>query len=278
MATRMKETLGTLFLFFVSVAACTAEAPSSLSHNPFGPWYLANANRGWYFDLQVGVESEPTYAGSDDNESELDGNLRALYRSDAGHRYFLSLGEFGALMRLSDRTVLGMVFEYEEARTAEEDPIFEFFEDVDATVEGQLSLFHRWGGTYGSVVLQPDILDRGKGFVWFIGVGKDWLVGNSWLLSTTFDISGADSEHMQTEFGVSEQAAQRAGLRPFTISGGIKSASAAMALHYLLSPRLSLVSQLEVESYLGDTKDSPLIKDEGSAQTYEVGVAVHFQF
>lgn len=252
--------------------------PPVLDGNGFGPWYLANAEKGWHVDSFLGMGNEPTYAGSDDYESELEANVRAVYRSEAGHRYYLALGELGALFALSPRSQLVVALEYEEGRSADDDPLFEHFDDIDSTVEGQLSYFYRWGTTYASVVLQPDLLGRGKGFVWFVAVAKDWEVSNDWRVSASLDLSGANSEYMQTEFGVSEQAALASGLEAFTISGGLKSASMGLSTEYFFSPRWSVVGQVEVERYLGDIVDSPLVKDEGSETGYEMFIGLRYRF
>lgn len=263
--------------FFLPCAAI-CKVPEVLNNNPFSPWYLADANTGWHFDAFIGVESEPTYAGSDDNETELDGDARAFYRTTMGHRWFLSVGEVGGIYALSDHTQVIAFLEYEEAREADEAPELRLLDEVESTLEGQLGVFHRWGTTYAGLVLQPDLLDRGKGFVWFVAAGKDWQIGDNTRLSISADLSGADSTHMRTEFGITEAEALRSGYPAYRPESGLKSASLAVRSEYRWNSDWSVLLSVEMEHYLSEASDSPLLADEGADNTFELGLSLRYQF
>jgi outer membrane scaffolding protein for murein synthesis (MipA/OmpV family) len=224
------------------------------SKNPLGPWYLSDKERGWYFDALLGVEYEPTYAGSDKYEFEPEFNLRAFFRDSGNNRYFASLGEIGGIFEITPDLMLSAVLEYEEGRDAEEDSTLEGFDEVDDTVEGQFSLFYRFKpDTYLAVVFQPDLLGRGKGLVYFVAVGNDtMLLSDRLRLSTVVDLSFANSEHMRTEFGVTDSEAVATGLRAYRPDGGLKSVTGSVGIEFFLGEHWSFLFDSEVEFYLAD--------------------------
>lgn len=250
---------------------------NAMSTVPTSPYYLSDAQPGWYYDAFIGLGSEPTYAGSDNSESEIEGNARAFYVTESGHRYYFSLGEVGGYWTLGDNTQLVAFLEFEEGRESDDDAIFDHFEEVESTLEGQFLLVHRWDQLYASLVLQPDLLGRGKGVVWFAAIARDWFYDN-WRVTLSADISGANRTYMETEFGVSAQAAAGSGLAIYQPSAGLKSLSTQLAAEYQFSPSMSLLGTVEWESYLNDAADSPLIQDIGSKNTLAYSLLLRYQF
>ena len=261
------------------VAAPGVVADGDQEKNPFGPWYLSDKTEsGWFVDATIGVESEPTYAGSDENETEADADVRAFYRDRRGHRWFVSLGEVGGLFSLGPDTAASVVLEYEEGRDNDDDDTLTGLDEVEETVELQATLARRWGNFSAFAVLQPDILDRGKGFVWFAGIGYDRMINDRLRIHWSADLSGADSEHMNTEFGITPAESIRTGLPAFEAESGLKSVTLEFSGEYQLSSQWSLIGGLEVENYLSNASDSPLIDIEGSSTTYEIGIGVRYRF
>lgn len=251
-----------------------------LSANPNSPWYLFDAEPGWHVDVGVGIEREPTYAGSSRYIKEADGTARAIYRSRRGDRYFVSIGEIGAVAALSPTLQALAFLEYEDGRSDEEDATLGGLDEIEATIEGQFMLTRRFGNASLFGILQPDVTgDAQKGLVWFLGAGYDILSpGGRWRMGTTFDISGADSEYMRTEFGISQAESERTDFPVFQPDAGLKSLTWSLDAEYYLSGHLSLLGSLEVERYLADSVDSPLIADEGSELTSEANVMLRYRF
>ncbi len=270
--------IASLGLSHISIA--TAQQPDPLVQNPFSPWYALDKPAGWHFDAGIGVESEPGYAGSSTNETEVDVLARAIYRTESGHRYFLTLGEAGALFNLGPDTQLAAFIEFEEGREADDDPALVGMTDIDSTIEGQFTLARRFGNASIFATLQPDITgDANKGLVWFVGAGYERFVADNRLrLSTRFDLSGADSEYMRTEFGVTPAEAARTGYAAFTPGSGLKSATLGLGAEYYFSDRLSLLGSVEIEHYLDDAADSPLVDSIGSSTTHEASLLLRWQF
>lgn len=234
--------------------------------------------QGWEFELIIGAMSEPTYVGSDKNTTEAGFQPQAIYRSSHAIDYFIGLGELGASFQLANNWELITLFEYEEGRDNSDDEILTHFPEMEDTVEGQITLakhFNHW--TLASV-FQPDILDRGKGLVYFVAAGYEQELTSKLSLESSIDISFANAEHMNTEVGISSDVAMRSGLSAYKADGGYKSTSLGLGLNYALNQQWALVSDLEVELYGKNIADSPLVKDEGSDTNYSLGVGVMYSF
>jgi len=257
-----------------------AEEIDPVKLNPARPWYKLDAEPGWHYDLILGAEVEPTYAGSKNTQTEASVGAQALYRTESGNRYFIGLGEVGGIFSLSPNTQFLAFLENEEGRDSADEPILNGLNKIEDTIEGQFTLAHRFGNRTVFATLQPDLAgDANKGLVWFLGAGYDWLSeSGKWRFASTVDISGADSEYMLTEFGITSAESQRTGYRAYTPSSGLKSATFGLAAEYYISDRLSILNTVELENYLGDAKDSPLIEDLGDSTNIEASTVLRWRF
>ncbi len=243
------------------------------------PWQYMNEEREqWYFEATIGVEYEPTYAGSDKYVTEPELELSATYLSNAGHRYFISLGEIGAHFQSQDDLVFSTVLEYEEERDDEDDDTLTGFDEIEDTIELQTTLTKQWGDYFGAIALQYDIEDNGKGLVWFLAAGKRIEWSERFDSFIWMDISGADSEHMRTEFGVKPSESQATGLAEYRPGSGLKSATLNIANNYELTENWSIGTQISLEYYFSEASDSPLITDEGDELTAEIGLTLEYSF
>ena len=170
------------------------------------------------------------------------------------------------------------MFEYEEARDNDEDPVLSEFAEDDDTIEAQITLVKRWRNWSLGGVFQPDILDRGKGLVYFIGLGYDRRLSDRLRFNAGLDLSWGDSEHINTEVGIPEDVAARSGLPAYEADGGYKSTTLSLGLGYEFTPNLEILFQGEAEFYASEMADSPLIEDEGDDVNYELGIGIRYQF
>ncbi|MDQ8180394.1 MipA/OmpV family protein [Pelagicoccus sp. SDUM812005] len=233
----------------------------------------------WTFELMAGIEHEPTYAGSKNYESEPNANIRASYRSKNGNLYQFGLGEAKATFPLSENWFAQVIFEYEEGRDADEEPILKGLTPVPSTIEGELILAYRRNNKYLYAHLQPDVLGRGKGLVYFIGGGMDFATEDGkWSLDTRFDIAWGNSEYMMTEFGISSKDAAATGYQAYTPGAGSKSTTLDLTVQRRLTEHWSLIGGASVECYFSKAKESPLIKTYGDSTSTEFGLGVIYHF
>lgn len=247
--------------------------------NPQSVWYRASDEDHWYFDFLVGVSLEPDYAGSDDHETELEPDARVLFKDPWNNRHSLSLGNWLSVFDLSENLAFSVNVEYENARKPSDNPALVGLDEVDATIELAPGLHYRLGEFSLAAVAQPDILGRGKGFVWFVGASYDrFLIEDTLRLATSLDLSGANDTHMQTEFGITQAESARTSYQPYEPKAALKSFSWETTLEYYLSSQWSVFAGTELEYYLGEASDSPLIADEGSEWTAGFLLGLRFSF
>lgn len=264
----------TLLFFQLNIPSVFANP----SENPFGLWYLSDAASGWHFDLALGLEREPTYTGSKNYTSEPGFSPRAIYVSDSGRRYSVSLGEVGAYFPFGNNNLLALVLEYEPGRDNSADDILTGFPEVKDTVEGQLSLAKQWGNFTAGAVLQPDLQSNGKGLVYFLGIAYDKTFSNKVRTGFSLDISFADQEYFQTEIGVPSSVTESTGIATYTPSSGYKSSTLGFGIGYPFLPRWEIFANLDIEIYGSNMKDSPLIRDFGDGVNYETSLGVRYAF
>ncbi len=233
---------------------------------------------GWSYEITVGVGREPTYVGSDRYQTEAGGDFEIRYQTEQGTQYFLGLGEVGVYFETDNDWGIGAVLEYEEGRDNSKDPILSGFPEVRDTVEGQFTLIKEIGDWTVSGVFQPDILDRGKGLVYFVALGYETDLNSRLSVSTALDISFADAEHMNTEVGITKEASSASGLKVYNAGSGYKSTTFGVNLEYAITEQWTLVTEMEAEFYGSNISDSPLVRDEGNDVNYNAGLSLEYSF
>ena len=233
---------------------------------------------GWETKVEIGMEIESTYTGSDEYTTEPDLEFRTTYTGNNGNQYYLSLGEIGVSFPIRKDLSLITALEYEPGRENDEDPILAGFPEQRNTVEGQFTLAKQLGNWTLAGVFQPDILDRGKGVVYFLALQYQQSFSDKLNIHYTADISFSDAEHAATEVGITRAAAATSGLAPYDPSSGYKSTSLLAEFEYQFKSNWTLLLEAGVEFYGRNFSDSPLIQQEGNDVNFEIGAGLRFTF
>lgn len=93
-------------------------------------------------------------------------------------------------------------------------------------------------------------------------------------LSATF----ADSDYVDTYFGIDAADAGRSGLRAFDGEGGLKDIGMSLNASYQLSEHWGIMGFAGYTQLVGDAADSPIVDDEGSAGQAIVGIGAMYRF
>ncbi|MEM7206775.1 MAG: MipA/OmpV family protein [Pseudomonadota bacterium] len=258
----MKRSLAVVLLSLVHLPLF-----ADTTRNPLGPWYLQDDDdKSWLVDGFIGWGVEPTYPGSDETDSEPAVFLRYMTKDKWNNRYAVyPLGVSGSFDLTEDLNFL-VQLEYEAGGDGESAD-FDGLDEIDDTIDGNFALSYRWDNAYIYGSLQPDVLARGKGLVWFAGGGYDWQINEKFGFRSRLGLTGGDNTHMDTEFDITAGESVRTGLREYDPDGGVKNIEFAIQLEYAFNKRWSLFSLTQIEQYLGEAADSPLIKDIGSETT-----------
>ena len=154
---------------------------------------------------------------------------------------------------------LGSSFRLDSGRATAADPALAGLPAIHKTLRGRLYGSVDWGGGWhGSLGHSVDLLGRGgggitgltlsHGFTPWPGLSATALVGGNW----------ADSQHMNTFFGVSPQVASTTGRTAFEPSAGLMNVHAGLNLRMPLQGRWTVFGGLGLSQLQGDAAASPL--------------------
>ncbi len=234
--------------------------------------------QGWAFKVGVGVEYEPTYVGSNEYSTEAGVALEAAYTTANDVTWFAGTDGIGVEFEPFEATRVKLNFEYEFGRDNDDDPILTGFAEVEDTIEFQAVIIRELGDFEVGLGFQQDIRNRGKGFVGFVGAGYEKALTDRLSWNANFDLSFANSTHMNTEVGITAADATASGLSRYKASGGYKGASFGLGLDYALTASTTLFANASIETYGSAITDSPLVRDHGSSTTQEASLGVLFNF
>ncbi|OLF73971.1 hypothetical protein AWH62_07420 [Maricaulis sp. W15] len=231
--------------------------------------------------LGIVAESSPVYAGSDNRETGAAPILYGMYDD----RYYVSGDEMGIYWPiLGSEWRLKAGIGYEPGRDPSDDPALANLATMDSTAVLAGGLFRQFGTSAVGFGFEADIGDAGKGVVTFLGGSYDWhLMDNALTLTAYGDISYANAEHLQTEFGITslEAAASQADPNPafryteYQPSSGLKSAGVGFGARYRLNEQWMIIGNVSGEFFGDEATGSPLVREDYELEAV-LGVAFSF--
>jgi MipA family protein len=236
---------------------------------------------GWSFAVGAGIEREVEYHGSSEHETEADVDIQANYKSANGWEFSSNILHNQLRFPLSDRWTQALWINYEDGRKESDSSTGKLagLGDIDSSIELGAGVIYQATDRLelylaGQTYTNDDVK---KGSVGFLGADYALIEGDRFSLNVNADISFADSEHLQTEFGVSDTQAASSVYSAYKISSGIKSYGVKIHSNYELTPRWSLHAGVDYEVLAGDSADSPLIQA-GDDTEVEVSLGVSYHF
>lgn len=88
-------------------------------------------------------------------------------------------------------------------------------------------------------------------------------------------IGFADSDYMETWYGITNAQAAGSGMRVYNAEGGIKDMSFNARMNYAVAPHVKISPFVSVKRLLGDAADSPIVEEETQ---FMGGVGVGYRF
>lgn len=114
-----------------------------------------------------------------------------------------------------------------------------------------------------------------RGLVGSVGADKVWRDGDRYLFSVGPRVAFSDGRYQRAYFGVDDEAALATGLEPYRPGGGIHGAGVVASAHYQLGESAwGLFGFAEYQRLLGDSADSPIVREYGSPNQFSVGAAI----
>ncbi len=232
----------------------------------------------------IGVGVLPDYEGSDDYTIGMAPFFR--YQFQGTQRYLmLRATELQANVLNHPWLRMGPSINYRFGRSDVEDDKVDKMEDIDGALE--------LGGFIGVEFVDKE--NPRKRFLANLDVLQD-VTGNQNGLTATLSarvwypvvrmvdvtlgagLCYANSNYMDTFFGVSRHDARRSGLDTYNAGAGIKDFRITPGMVVHLSPHWHIAAGVQYRRLVGDAADSPVVDDRGSADQWFGGIGVAYSW
>lgn len=180
---------------------------------------------------------------------------------------------------------LGPIAGYNLGRDDVSNDVVDRLDAVDGAFEiGGFAKFQ-----FNSLLAQSDMLELSAKLMADISGGTDGArgtIGASYSVAVTerarigvnVSTGFATDSYMDAYFGVTGAGAARSGLAAYKASGGLKDVGIGMMANYRITERWGVMGQLQYSRLLGDAADSPIVKEEGSADQFMAGMGLSYSF
>ena len=152
---------------------------------------------------------------------------------------------------------------FEFGRDSEDSPTLNGFEDIGESLLLGGSVRATYGILGVGVDFGQDVIGGHGGFTADIALGTyipPGLIAERVSLQPLIGVGWADGDYSQTTYGVTAAQAEASGLPAYALGSGFHRANATLLGWYDLSERWQLSSVLSYREYLGDYRDSPILR------------------
>jgi outer membrane scaffolding protein for murein synthesis (MipA/OmpV family) len=151
--------------------------------------------------------------------------------------------------------------------------------DVGATAVGRAFATYAAGPLAVSAEVAGDILGEGHdGFTATVSTSYAVRATDRLSLTLTPSLTWASRNYMQSYFGVSGSQAARSGRRAHEAAAGLKDVTLTLAGAYRLTESWRVSGLLGYGRLLGGAADSPLVKEDGTADQLFGGLGLAHAF
>lgn len=245
----------------------------SLNYLPIeliGSISMFEPSKGWYYGAGLGVEIENEYHGSSEKAAEAEPFFELGYR---GHGWMFQSNIFSnrLIYQVTDSVFLHGRFNHEEGRTEDDasNDILDGMGKIDSMLE--LGFGVSWQPMQRLTV---SMLGQGysggnpdKGLVGFVAAHYRLVNQPNLKIDVRFDASFADADHLQTEFGVTEQQAITSIYPQYLFDSGLKSYGIGLKGVYVYSDQVFFTFGADYEWHSSKVSDSPLIQAGSNSET-----------
>ena len=236
--------------------------------------------------IGVGVGMSPDYEGSDTNEGGP--VLFGHYAWESGR--YVALGgtqEAGKALRVKANLIsndmspmweLGPVLQYRMERDDVDNNRVDRMDKIDGATEIGAFVGFKSGPWAASLTFAKDASDEHDGEVTELSGSYKIPMNNNFALTFGASASYADSDYMDTYFGVNAGNLGSSNLPLYSAGSGWKDVGLRVAADYKLNQNWGLQGGLNYYRLMNDAKDSPLVDDVGDRNQLSASVAVTYVF
>lgn len=261
----------------------STKVQSSLSELPLalsGPLAAFETKKGWRYGAGLGVELEAEYHGSGETATEADPFIEMSYRSE-NWEFQSNIFSNKLIYQTNDNLFFSSWLNFEEGREEGDtsDNSLDGMGDIEEMLEvgGGISWQPIEKLTISSFVQGYSGGKPDKGLVGFITAHYRVIDNVNLKLDIGADISFANQDHMQTEFGITDEQAKTSSYNAYSLESGLKSYGLGFNGAYAYNNNVYFTFGADYELYASDVADSPLIKI-GSDTEVEASLGFVYKF
>ena len=232
----------------------------------------------WALDGMVGlgVGTAPDYEGSEDYTAVPMFMFQHNY--DSG-RFVKLMGPNLKVNLLADKQFsLGPVLNYRFERDDVDNDRVDRMKKVDAAFEAGVFGGVNINNVLLGLELLADVSDEHDGYLVQANAGYRWKAMPELTVTPGVFLTYADSDYMDTYFGVDSGDAVRSGLPYYSADSGLKDVGVNLVAHYTPWEQWGVMGMFSYKALLNDAKDSPIVDDEGDDKQFMLGLMVTYRW
>ncbi|MEP3113719.1 MipA/OmpV family protein [Nisaea sp.] len=261
----------TVQMLMISGLAILGGSCSVLAEEPSSDWDVL---------IGAGAIATPDYEGSDDYEVSPLPLVKISYKD----RVFLDGPSLGANLLIwngsdaGNQLKIGPLVRYQMGRDEDDNDALKGLGNVDGSAEIGGFISYDAGPFSAGITAFQDVGDGHEGMTIELEAGYKHRFNESWSMRAGIATSWADENYTQSFFGIDSGQSLRSGYREYTPDAGFKDVSLSIGVNYAVNENWNLTGRLGYSRLLGDTADSPIVDEQGSADAFMTGLFVGYRF
>ena len=173
---------------------------------------------------------------------------------------------------------MGPVLQYRLGRDSVKDNQADNMKDIDDAVELGFFVGEERGPMYVGFNFVTDVSDKHEGFVAELAGTYTNKVSDRLQVMLGAGLAFANSDYMETYFGITPADSVKSGLPVYTPDDAVKDIGFSISTRYTPGANWGIMGFIKYNALLGDAKDSPLVDDEGSYNQPIAGAAITYTY
>jgi len=228
----------------------------------------------WSIIIGGGGSYAPDYEGSDDYEFQPFPFASVVYDDFI----FIEGASLGVNLLNFDGLKAGPIARYSFGRDEDDNDALDGLGDVSDSIELGGFLKYEIGIWSAGLTMAQDAAGGHDGLIAEATAGVAVPLTETLRSSLEASASWADSNYMETYFGISSKQSAKSGLNDFDAGAGFKDVGIAFGLDYMFTESIGIGGRAQYKRLLGDATDSPIVDDKGSADQFFTGLFLTYRF
>lgn len=255
---------GVAVVAYGTVSAQAAE-DNSTSEQTQSKWSIIIGGGGAYM---------PDYEGSDDYEFQPIPFASVVYDDFI----FIRGPSLGVNLLNYEGFKAGPIARYSFGRDEDDNNALEGLGDVDDSIELGGFIKYEIGIWSADLTVTQDVAGGHEGLLAEASTGIAVPLTENLRSSIEASATWADSNYMETYFGVSSAQSAASGYSVYDADGGFKDVGVTLGLDYMFTDRIGIGGRAQYKLLLGDAADSPIVADEGSEDQFLSTLFLTYRF